>query len=63
MVDRDTPCVKCADRLLTIEEAERALAEASDFIMRAQVAHPHEFHLAAGAWFSTYGIAGDGLYE
>ena len=52
--------MKCADRLLTIEEAERALAEAADFIMRAQTAHPHEFHLAAGAWFSLYGIQGKG---
>jgi len=59
-MDRNTPCVKCADRLLTIAEAERALEQAAAFIMRAQTAHPHEFYLEAGAWFSTYGIEGEG---
>ena len=52
--------MKCADRLLTIAEAERALEQAAAFIMRAQTAHPHEFYLEAGAWFSTYGIEGEG---
>jgi nuclear transport factor 2 (NTF2) superfamily protein len=49
--------------MLTIAEAELALEQAAAFIMRAQVAHPHEFHLEAGAWFSTYGIEGKGMRE
>ena len=48
--------MKSAVRLPTIEEAERALAKASDFIMRAQVAHPHEFGAATGMWFSSTGF-------
>lgn len=57
-IDRNIPCVRCSDRLLTIEEAERAIEHAAAFIMLAQTQDPHRFGLAAGEWFSTYGITG-----
>lgn len=61
-VDRHTPCVKCADRLLTIEEAERALAEAADILMRLQIKYHDPFDWKIGVWFSSFGVSG-GTHE
>ena len=57
-IDRNTPCVRSADRMLTVAEAERALEQAAAFIMRAQVAYPYALGQAAGAWLSSYGLSG-----
>jgi hypothetical protein len=62
-IDKNTPCVKCSDRLLTIAEAEKALEHASAFIMLAQSVEPHQFSVAAGEWFSSYGVEGKGMRE
>lgn len=56
-IDRKTPCVKSADRLLTIEEAEAAIEHASAFITLAQSLDNERFGQAAGKWFSRYGVA------